>query len=243
MLISLLWAQPLHVWKVEKRQVTYLTFTSTSSLLPEGRLIYLNNKCELVYLEKKFDTNKKSDKGKVDKEKVSLSMSKAQNPRKEESLSAFESAFGKLPVDGDDKAQESEKGKPVRTEEVGILVPREHSDVLYNPTAPGLSHIFNGPSHLLPSPAKIYSSFMDGLLKKAHTQVATATHPSAQQGGDAAEAHMEVDYSKKATSTQAPIETDSTTSKNVHCNLLTLACRMKGLIIRSSHSSATEEAQ
>jgi hypothetical protein len=151
-------------------------------------------------------------------------MSKVKGAKKkvaEEKLSAFESAFGKLSVAG---ATTKEGG-----EDTGIVIAREDTGSVFNPIAPQLSHLFNGPSHLLPSPAKIYSSFMEGLLKKAHTQVpATATvtaaaaaqqpsgaednGDSAMQLGAPAEA---VDDKKKEHTAAANGVDDAGTSKNV----------------------------
>lgn len=178
--------------------------------MPEGRIVYLNNKSELVYLEKKYDV-KKSDK--QNKEKVSLSMSKVSNA-KQEKMSAFESAFGKLAI-LDGKAQAKEASR--KAEDVGIPVPREDTGTLFNPTAPQMPHLFNGPSHLLPSPVKIYSSFMDGLLKKSHTHVATDTIPLADRQSSTSannESTMQLDESTSA-STAPLFESEDSTSKNV----------------------------
>ncbi|ELR17414.1 WD domain, G-beta repeat-containing protein [Acanthamoeba castellanii str. Neff] len=211
--------KPLHVWSAEKRVVRSLAFVATSSLLPEGRVVYMNDKCELVCLEKKLD---KKTENKTDQEKVSLSMSKVKGAKKEvteEKLSAFESAFGKLSVAG---ATTKEGG-----EDTGVIIAREDTGSLFNPIAPQLSHLFNGPSHLLPSPAKIYSSFMEGLLKKAHTQVAATADAAAQQptgaedNGDSAmqlDAPAEAvdDKKKKEHAAAANGVDDASTSKNQH---------------------------
>jgi hypothetical protein len=149
----------------------------------------------------------------TDQEKVSLSMSKVKSTKKEvkeEKLSAFESAFGKLAV--------ADKGEEV---DVGILVPREDTGTLFNPSAPQLSHLFNGPSHLLPSPAKIYTSFMEGLLKKAHTHVASADAAQPTGSEEAGDSAMQLDAPAGTEETKSSLlaevnGTDSvSTSKNV----------------------------
>jgi hypothetical protein len=53
----------MNVWKVEKCTIMSVAFAATSSLLPEGRIVYLNDKCELVYLEKKLDKKTNKNKG------------------------------------------------------------------------------------------------------------------------------------------------------------------------------------
>lgn len=159
-------------------------------------------------------------------------MSKVKGAKKkvaEEKLSAFESAFGKLSVAG---ATTKEGG-----EDTGIVIAREDTGSVFNPIAPQLSHLFNGPSHLLPSPAKIYSSFMEGLLKKAHTQVpatatATATAAAAAQqpsgaedNGDSAmqlDAPAEAADDKKEHTAAANGVDDASTSKNVRSAILIL---------------------
>jgi hypothetical protein len=151
-------------------------------------------------------------------------MSEVKNAtKKEQKLSAFESAFGKLSLAKDQTAAGG-VAQPPKIEDVGILVPREDTGALFNPTAPQLSHLFNGPSHLLPSPVKIYSSFMEGLLKKAHTQVAAAAADDAASVGEkgaytdaAGESAMQLDESSAPAKRQttAAAASDANTSKNV----------------------------
>ena len=169
-------------------------------------------------------------------------MSKVKGAKKkvaEEKLSAFESAFGKLSVAG---ATTKEGG-----EDTGIVIAREDTGSVFNPIAPQLSHLFNGPSHLLPSPAKIYSSFMEGLLKKAHTQVpatATATvaaaaaqQPSgAEDNGDSAmqlDAPAEAVDDKKEHTAAANGVDDASTSKNVRSAILTLLSLLPSAHVRA----------
>jgi hypothetical protein len=51
------------VWSAEKRVVQSLAFVATSSLLPEGRVVYMNDKSELVCLEKKLDKKTENKTG------------------------------------------------------------------------------------------------------------------------------------------------------------------------------------
>jgi hypothetical protein len=173
-------------------------------------------------------------------------MSKVKGAKKEvteEKLSAFESAFGKLSVAG---ATTKEGG-----EDTGVIIAREDTGSLFNPVAPQLSHLFNGPSHLLPSPAKIYSSFMEGLLKKAHTQVAATADAAAQQptgAEDNGDSAMQLDApaeavddkkKKKEHAAAANGVDDASTSKNVRStfdtSLPSTKCACVGVDISFSH--------
>lgn len=169
--------KPIHVWRMDGCKVMSLAFAATSSVQPEGHIIYLSNESELIRLEKRVE--KKTDKNTTAKGKVSLSMTKATVPqqkeegRPSEKISAFENRFGKLSITSE--AQQPENAAAARAEgtvqdeDVGLLVPRpESTPTLFNPSVLPLSQLFNGPSHLLPSPSKIYYSFMEGLFKRAH---------------------------------------------------------------------------
>jgi len=64
--------QPIHVWRMDGCKVMSLAFAATSSVQPEGHIIYLSNESELIRLEKRVE--KKTDKNTTGKRPASISL-------------------------------------------------------------------------------------------------------------------------------------------------------------------------